>query len=106
MGGVWAKADISPPSILTLAHSLRRSIRCLVTLDNSLSRLLSDAASPVKSDGRRPRVFVMRSLCGHYAVIMRSLCGHYAVIMRWWLGRYPLVYRASLRRWGAVPPSL
>ena len=54
---------ISPPSIFTL-----RSLRLL--------------ASPVKSDGWRPRVFC-------YAFIMRSLCVHYAVLG----AEPPLVYR-------------
>ena len=40
------------------------------SLFTSLPRLLSIAASPVKSDGGRPRVF---SLCIHYAFIMQWL---------------------------------
>ena len=71
--GVWKENErrgvvIIPPSIFTL--------RSLVT---SLPRLLSLAASPVNSDGWRPRVF-------HYTFVMLSLCCG-------WGRSPPLVYR-------------
>ena len=114
-GGIITTARLSfssqthPPSIFTLALSLRRS--------RDFSQSLLRRSSPTARDlGVFCYAFIMRSLCVHYAVVMLSLCCGYAVIMLWlccgyavimlWLGGgapHWFIERSS-RRWGAHPP--